>query len=56
MERFSKKENTFNLSAHAYADESVPGQWTDRFSGGFHAVIDCLVVDGYVAYVSGVAS
>ena len=59
LERFSKNENTFSLSAREYADGSVSGQWTDRFSGGlggFQAVIDCLVVDGNVAWVSGVAT
>jgi hypothetical protein len=49
----------FSLSAREYADGSVSGQYTDRFSqafggGGFHAVIDCLSVDGNEAWVSGV--
>ena len=34
----------------------MSGQYTDRFANGdgFHAVIDCLVVDGDRAWVSGV--
>ena len=52
-------DKSFSLSAREYADGSVSGQWTDRFSGGlggFHAVIDCLVVEGNTAWVSGVAT
>lgn len=46
----------FSLSAIEYADGSVTGQYTDRFAqgDGFHAVLDCLVVDGTNAWVSGV--
>jgi hypothetical protein len=52
-------DGNFSLSAREYADGSVSGQYTDRFSqafggGGFHAVIDCLSVDGNDAWVSGV--
>ena len=52
-------DKNFSLSARQYADGSVSGQYTDRFSqalggGGFHAVIDCLSVDGNEAWVSGV--
>jgi hypothetical protein len=38
-----------------YADASVSGQFIDRFwdGRGFHAVIDCLYVDGNEAWVSG---
>ena len=35
---------------------SVTGQFSDRFAGtfgGFHAVIDCLYVNGNEAWVSG---
>jgi hypothetical protein len=48
---------SFSLSARLYADGSVKGQYTDQFgdgTGGFHAVIDCLSVDGNQAWVSGV--
>ena len=46
----------FSLSAREYADGSVSGQYTDRFANGdgFHAVVDCLVVDGDRAWISGV--
>jgi hypothetical protein len=45
----------FSLTAIQYADGSASGQYTDRFGrlGGFHAVIDCVVVDGPDAWVSG---
>ena len=45
-----------SLVAIEHADGSVTGQWTDQFgfgNGGFHAVIDCLEVDGSEAWVSG---
>ncbi len=47
----------WSLVAVQYADGSVSGQFTDRFAspyGGFHAVIDCLYVDGNDAWISGV--
>jgi len=46
----------FSLVALQYADGSVSGQYTDRYAkgDGFHAVIDCLVVEGNQAWVSGV--
>lgn len=47
----------FSLLAIQRADGSVTGQLTDRFGGGlggYHAVIDCLSVDGNDAWVSGV--
>ena len=49
-------DGDFSLTAIEYADGSVSGQYTDRFANGdgFHAVIDCLVVDGNQAWVSGV--
>ena len=49
-------DGDFSLTAIEYADGSVSGQYTDRFANGdgFHAVIDCLVVDGNRAWVSGV--
>ena len=46
----------WSLVAIQYADGSVTGQFIDRFAGGFggfHAVIDCLYVDGNDAWVSG---
>jgi hypothetical protein len=49
-------DGNFSFTAKEYADGSVSGQYTDRFANGdgFHAVIDCLVVDGNRAWVSGV--
>ncbi len=49
-------DGNFSLTAREYADGSVSGQYTDRFANGdgFHAVIDCLVVEGNQAWVSGV--
>jgi hypothetical protein len=46
----------FSLVANQYADGSVSGQYTDRFANGngFHAVVDCLVVSGNDAWISGV--
>lgn len=49
-------DGNFSLSAKRYTDGSASGQYTDRFArgDGFHAVIDCLVVVGNDAWVSGV--
>ena len=49
-------DGNFSLTAIKRADGSVSGQYTDRFArgDGFHAVVDCLVVDGNQAWVSGV--
>ncbi len=49
----------FSLVAIQYADGSVRGEWTDRFSqvnggGGVHVVVNCLSVVGTEAWVSGV--
>jgi hypothetical protein len=46
----------FSLVANQYADGEVSGQYTDRFANGdgFHAVVDCLVVVGNDAWISGV--
>lgn len=46
----------FSLVANQYADGDVSGQYTDRFANGdgFHAVVDCLVVIGNDAWISGV--
>jgi hypothetical protein len=51
-------DGNYSLVAIEYADGSVKGQYTDRFANGsgFHAVIDCLVVDGNDAWVSGVVT
>lgn len=48
----------FSLVALEFANGSVRGQYTDRFANGqgFHATIDCLVVDGNQAWVSGVVT
>ena len=45
----------FSLVALEMANGRIKGQFTDQFGGGdgFHAVIDCLVVDGQDAWVSG---
>ena len=49
-------DGNFSLTAIKRTDGSVSGQYTDRFAhgDGFHAVVDCLVVDGNQAWVSGV--
>jgi hypothetical protein len=49
-------DGNYSLVAVEYADGTVTGQYTDRFANGsgFHAVIDCLVLDGDDAWVSGV--
>jgi len=49
-------DGNYSLSATLYADGTVMGQYVDRFArgGGFRAVIDCLVVDGQYAWLSGV--
>jgi hypothetical protein len=50
-------EANYSLTAIEYADGSVSGQYTDQSghgTGGFHAVIDCLVVEGNQAWVSGI--
>ena len=49
-------DGNYSLTASEYADGSVSGQYTDRFAhgDGFHAVIDCLVVEGNRAWVSGI--
>ena len=46
----------FSLVANQYADGSVSGQYTDRFANGdgFHGEVDCLVVSGNDAWISGV--
>lgn len=46
----------FSLVAIQHADGSVSGQYTDRFpqGDGFHAVVDCVSVDGNDAWISGV--
>lgn len=49
----------FSLVAIQYADGSVKGEWSDRFSqinggGGIHVVVNCLSVVGNEAWVSGV--
>ena len=45
----------FSLVATQFVDGSGSGQYTDRFGrvGGFKGVIDCVVVDGNRAWVSG---
>jgi hypothetical protein len=51
-------DGNFSLTAIQYADGSVSGEYIDRFGkfGGLTAVIDCLYVDGYDAWVSGVVT
>ena len=47
----------FSLVALQYSDGSVSGQWHDQFSqpfGGVHVSVNCLVVVGNDAWVSGV--
>ena len=47
----------FSLVAIQYSDGSVSGQWHDQFVqpfGGVHVTVNCLVVVGNDAWVSGV--
>jgi hypothetical protein len=46
----------FSIQAKEFADGSVKGIYTDRFATGlgFHADIDCLVVEDNIAWVSGI--
>ena len=47
----------FSLVAQEHADGTVTGQWQDTLAGGgehIHVLVDCLVVDGFTAYVGGV--
>ena len=46
----------FSIQAKEFADGRVKGQYIDRFATGlgFHADIDCLVVEGNIAWVSGI--
>jgi hypothetical protein len=48
----------FSLTVNMYADGSVSGEFTDRSvkGGGTHSVINCLVVEGKTAWVSGVVT
>ncbi len=51
-------DKNFSLVALEGAN-GVKGQWTDRFSqatggGGIHVTVNCLVVDGNEAWISGV--
>jgi hypothetical protein len=49
-------DSNYSLTAIEYADGSVSGNLTDRFTRGFgvHADIDCLAVEGDRAWASGV--
>ncbi|MGC9334444.1 MAG: hypothetical protein ACP5JJ_09870 [Anaerolineae bacterium] len=50
-------DRNYSIVATQYADGSVSGQLVDNspyLADGLHAVIDCLVVDGNEAWVSGV--
>ncbi len=46
----------FSLVANEYADGSMSGEYSDRFANGdgFHADVDCVVVSGNDAWISGV--
>jgi hypothetical protein len=50
-------DRNYSMVVTQYADGSVSGQLSDNspyLAVGIHAVIDCLVVDGNEAWVSGV--
>lgn len=52
-------DKNFSLVAIKHADGSVSGQWDDQWgggAGGIHAEIDCLVIEGDEAWVSGVVT
>ena len=47
----------FSLTAVEHGDGSVTGEWTDQFGqgqGGIHAAVNCLLVAGNQAWISGV--
>jgi hypothetical protein len=46
----------FSLQAQEWDDGSIRGEYVDRLDhqNGFHAVINCLAVDGNTAWLSGV--
>jgi hypothetical protein len=47
----------FSIEAQQLADGSARGNYTDQFghgNGGFHAVVDCVSVNGNKAWVSGI--
>ena len=48
-------DGNFSLIATQYADGTASGQYTDRFArgGGIRGVIDCVVVVGNEAWISG---
>src|SRR4051795_4205385 len=48
-------DGNYSLVATRYADGSASGQYTDRFGriGGIRGVVDCLVVVGNDAWISG---
>lgn len=51
----------FSLVANQYADGSVSGMWVDRFSqnfggGGATVAVNCLAVEGNVAWIGGVVT
>lgn len=49
-------DGNFSLVATEWSDGTVTGQYIDQFAqgdGGIHAVLDCLVVEGNTAWVSG---
>jgi hypothetical protein len=48
-------DGNYSLVATEYADGSASGQYTDRFGkiGGIRGVVDCLVVVGHDAWISG---
>ncbi len=49
-------DGNYSFQAKLYADGSVAGQFSDRFAtgDGIHGVIDCLLVEGNQAWLSGV--
>jgi hypothetical protein len=48
-------DGNYSLEASLFADGSASGQYTDRFArrSGIHGVVDCLVVVGNEAWLSG---
>lgn len=49
-------DKNFVVNAMGFADGTASGMYSDLFGGdlgGFHAVVDCLVVDGNEAWIGG---
>lgn len=54
---FGNTDANFSLVAIEHGNGDVKGQWTDQFGqgeGGIHVTVNCLLVVGNLAWVSGI--